>query len=296
MGARVAATFSFVIVILSIVLACSASAQVATIVDSQGFEAPLFTTTFNTTGQLEGQTPATFNGTWARTKGIAASTANVQNVIKQSGNQAVVVHRAANSDDRWGVLVQGYPATRYVCISWGMRVEQTVGAPGTFGPFFGMEAYDTDAASIGLLGSLGVDASTGEVLFQRQNTGFLDVPATNPVVPFGAWNNFMVELDYLTHQYRYFLNGVVLGTEGFVDQNNVVGGLNEFTDANISAIAAAGDRGSQALVGTAFFDNFLVVESSLPCDGIIPEPGSCTLALLGVLGLRRIARRQVPVG
>ena len=49
--------------------------------------------------------------------------------------------------------MSGWPSQRYVCIDWDMRVQQTVSA--AFGPFFGVEAYDDDAASIGLLGSLG---------------------------------------------------------------------------------------------------------------------------------------------
>lgn len=272
-------------------MAASASAQSQTIIDSQGFEAPAFTTTFLGTGQLEGQTPNTFNGTWTRTKGIGASTADIQSTVKLSGNQAVAVNRFPNSDDRWGILVGGYPGERYVCISWDMRVEQTVGPAGTFGPFFGMEAYDSDSAPIGLLGSLGVDASNGEVLFQTQDDGFL-TPA-GPTVAFGTWHNFMVELDYATHTYKYFMDMQFLGMEGFVDQNNVPGGLNEFTDANISAIAAGGDPGSLGLAGTAFFDNFSVVESSIPCEIIVPEPAALTLALLGILGVRRTRRSAV---
>jgi hypothetical protein len=287
---RFAARCARGVMALAVAAAAVSSASAAVIVDSHGFETPFFTTTFNSTGQLEGQTPATFNGTWLRTKGAGLGTANVQNTVVDDGSQAVVVHRFAGSDDRWGIPVDGYPAERYVCIEWSMRVEQTVGGPNTFGPFFGMEAYDDDAATIGLLGSLGVDASNGEVLYQQQNTGFLT--AAGPTVAFGTWHDYDVELDYALHRYRFFLDGTLIGTEGFVDQNNIVGGLNEFTDANISAIAAAGDPNSQAATGTAFFDNFRVLESSLPCDFVVPEPTAAALALVGCLGLamrRRLA-------
>jgi hypothetical protein len=201
--------------------------------------------------------------------------------VVDTGSQAVVVNRAANNDDRWGVPVDGYPSQRYVCIEWSMRVQQTTGPAGTFGPFFGVEAYDDDAATIGLLGSLGVDASNGEVLYQAQDTGFLT--AAGPTVAVGVWNDFDIELDYFTHTYRFFLNGVALGSAGFVDQNNISGGLNEFTDADIAAIAAAGDAASQALVGTAFFDNFSVSESPVPCD--VPEPAAGLLAIVGLTGI-----------
>ena len=271
--------FIGLLVLLASTLAPSAPAQV--VVDSHGFEAPFFTTTFNGTGQLEGQTPATFNGTWLRTKGPGLGSATVQTAVVASGAQAVRVDRAANSDDRWGVPVSGYPASgNFITVNWDMRVQQTAGPTNTFGPFLGMEAYDEDAVAIGLLGSLGVDATTGDVLFQAANTGFLT--ETGVTVAFGAWNHYAVEFNFSTHVYRFFLNGTLLGSQGFVDQTNVAGGLDEFTDANISALAAAGDPASQALTGTAYFDNFDVTE------GPIPEPASAvTLLALSTLALRR---------
>lgn len=282
-AARIGARLS---VVMSLALAVGASeVKAQVIVDSQGFETPLFTTTFSGTGQLEGQTPATFNGTWLRTKGAGMSTAVVQSAVKASGNQAVKVDRVADSEDRWGVPVSGYPAGDFICISWDMRVEQTTGAANTFGPFFGMEAYDDDAASIGLLGSLGVDATTGDVLYQAAGTGFLT--ETGTTVSFGTWHNYMVDLDYITKTYTFAVDGVVLGTQGFVDEINVVGGLNEFTDANISALAAAGDPASQALLGTAYFDNFKVVEGQC-----IPEPTTCLLGMLGVASVASLRRTR----
>lgn len=295
---RAAARATQCVVAAALVVAVAPLTNAASlIVDSHGFESPFFDTTFGSggpgtgTGQLEGQTPATFNGTWLRTKGVGLSTADVQTTVVDAGAQAVKVTRVANSDDRWAVPVDGYPSIgqRYVCIEWSMRVEQTSGAPNTFGPFFGVEAYDDDAATIGLLGSLGVDASNGEVLYQAETTGFLT--AAGPTVTYGAWNDYQIELDFTLKQYRFFLNGGLLGSTGFVDEDNILGGLNEFTDADIAAIAAAGDAASKALGGTAYFDNFTVSESDVPCD--IPEPASVAMAMLAVVGacsLRRGSR------
>jgi hypothetical protein len=296
-----------------------ASADDDDIVNSFGFEPtppPVGSTTFFTTGpfgsaavpgQLEGQVnPAGEGqgglspGQWLRTKGGGASTAIVQSATfaPGGGNQAVKVDRAANSDQRWAVPVNhlGYPdypspsppepLQPCICITWDMMVQPSAGnGVTTFGPFFGVEAYDDDGNPVGLLGSLGVDAATRDVLYQEAGTGFLK--ETGSLVSYGQWNRFQIKLDYSTHDYSIYLNGGALGTIGFVDQNNVVGGLNEFSDADISTLAAAGDAASLALTGTAYFDNFLVREGSCP---IIPEPSTIilvSLSLAMVSGLRR---------
>jgi hypothetical protein len=289
------------------------------IVNSFGFEPTppaVGSTTFFTTGpfgsapvpgQLEGQVnPAGEGqfgspGQWLKTKGTGASQAVVQSTVFRSGggNQAVKVDRAANSDQRWAVPVNalgypdfpippvGEPAQPCICITWDMRVEQSAGNGNTtFGPFFGVETYDDDGNPVGLLGSLGVDATTGEVLYQAANSGVL-TPA-GPIVSFGAWNKFQIKLDYSTHQYSTFLNDVMMGTIAFVDQTNIPGGLDQFSDADIAAVAAAGDPVSLALAGTAYYDNFLVREGQC-----IPEPSTVLLAVFGFMAaqLGRRSRR-----
>lgn len=289
--------------LLAVLVGCLAqpvSADDDDIVNSGGFELP-FTTVFLGTGQLEGQINPPGEGQvippgqWLRT-GAAGSTATVQTAVPAPGGglQAVRVNRAANNDARWAVPVEhlGYPdypnpfppepAQPFICTSWDMRVEQTIGAAGTFGPFFGVQAYDDDAG-IGLLGALGVDASTGDVLYQATGTGVLT--ETGSVVNFGQWNQFQILLDYSVDQYSIYRNGALLGTFGFVDP-----GLNQFSDADISALAAAGDAASQALAGTAYFDNFLVREGVC----VVPEPGILFIAAAGLtvgMCFRRSRRR-----
>jgi hypothetical protein len=267
------------------------------IVNAGGFELP-FTTVFGGTGQLEGQVnPAGEGqilppGQWQRTPG-GTSTAVVQSTVfaPGGGTQAVRVDRAANNDVRWAVQVDslGYPdypnpsppepAQPCICINWDMRVQQTQGAAGTFGPFFGVEAYD-DAGAIGLLGSLGVDATTGDILYQATGSGALT--ETGSVVNFGEWNRFQIKLDYSTDQYSIFRNFAMLGTFGFVDGN-----LDQFSDADISALAA-GTGASGALTGTAYYDNFLVREGACP----IPEPATFALIGFGLAGASLAARRN----
>jgi hypothetical protein len=261
------------------------------IVDSHGFEQPFFTTTAGGTGSIEGQTPATFNGTWLRDKGVGSSSAIVQTAVVApgGGTQAVKVTKAANEQEAsWAVPVSGYPASGFVCIDWDMRVDGPAGDPNSqFGPFMGVKSYDDDTNKLGVLGTWGVDATTGEVLIQDAGTGFLDAPG--PTVAFGAWNHYGMELNFNTHSYRVMLNNVQIGPSiGFVDQNNIPGGLNEFTDADIATfIAAAGSLG--AATGVGYFDNFKVEDG--PCT--VPEPSTLALAGFGVFGLW-LGRRRGP--
>jgi hypothetical protein len=299
----------------------AATADDDDIVNAGGFELP-FTTLFGGgTGRLEGQiNPAGEGqvippGQWLRSPAAGASTAVVQSFVFAPGGgiQAVRVDRAANNDARWAVPVDhlGYPdypnpfppepAQPCICLTWDMRVQQTQGPPDTFGPFFGVEAYGDpgigtgvdDGRALGgvrppfgstrpgLLGSLGVDATTGDVLYQATGTGFFT--ETGSVVNFNGWNHFQIKLDYSTDQYTIFRNFANLGTFGFVDR-----GLDQFSDGDISALAAAGDAGSQALPGIAYFDNFLIREGACP----IPEPSTWILTLLGLLAMPYVARRR----
>jgi hypothetical protein len=271
------------------------AAQTSIIVNSQGFELPKFSTNFSNaqtqyTGQLEGQAPFPEPlpvGTWLRTKNGSSKATVVDSVAAPGGgSQSVKVERVANSDDRWAVPVSGWPSQRYVCISWEMLVEQTILPPDSFGPFFGVEAYDDDAASLGLLASFGVDASNGELLYQVQDTGYLTAPG--PSVAFGQWNHFAILLDFVDHDFELFLNMMPISlpanTNRFVDHVNVLGGLNEFTDANLSTFATAADPLSQAAAGTAYFDNFFIVQGNTnPC---VPEPAGWILGALALGGLR----------
>ncbi|HEX6960576.1 MAG TPA: hypothetical protein VF175_01815, partial [Lacipirellula sp.] len=212
----------------------TAAADDDDIVNANGFELP-FTTVFGGTGQLEGQVnPAGEGqilppGQWLTTGATAASTAVVQSTAfaPGGGTQAVRVDRAANEDNRWAVPVNhlGYPdypnpfppepAQPCITITWDMRVEQSVGAAGSTGPFFGVAAYDDATNAVGLLGYLGVNATSGAVVYQAPGTGVLT--ETGNVVSFGQWNHFQIELNYATDQYAIFRNAALLGVFTFVD-------------------------------------------------------------------------------
>jgi hypothetical protein len=207
-------------------------------------------------------------------------TAIIQSAIKKSGLRALQVDRAAGVDNRWAVLFTNssdpnvlaltlpqnrvaLPSQRFILIDWDMLVADAGGdsQAGELGPYFGVEASDSIGAvnNFGLLGSLGVDASTGQVVYQQTGAG--DIKNTGKAVAFGQWNHFAILLDYTLDRYRMYLNGESIGSFDFVDGSH----LNHFTDADIAALAIDGSPASMAITGTAYFDNFRVLDG-IPGD------------------------------
>jgi hypothetical protein len=244
----------------------------AAIYDSGGFES------FTNNADLTGQDPV--NGPWLKS-GTNTSTATVQSAVAL-GNQAVQMNRAANvnGDARWAVVKPQANQFTPIAIDWDMNVSHSNLPAGSFGPFFGAEGYDSlDNGGAGplLAGSFGVDANTGELLYQQTGTGFL-VAVPNVTVPFGQWNHYRLLLDYSNLTYSIYFNGVKEATEPFVDPN-----INDFTDAPISTLAAGGDAASLAAAGTAYFDNYVISN--------VPEPTIAGAALMFVAVLGRRSRK-----
>lgn len=211
----------------------------------------------NLVGQSQSVSPATPRS-WV-TAGHGGSSAVVASTVGVSGSQGVEVNRGANSDDRWAVPVGGlgYPSNGHVFVDWDMKVTAT-GSTSAFGPFLGVDTYD-DTSGPRVLGSLGVDATTGDVLYQLQGSGVL--AETGAKVTFDQWHHFQIRLDFVQDNYQVFVDGIQRGSqEGFVD-----GTSSTFTDADIAAFAAAFDATSQSQTATAFFDNF-IVRDILPGD------------------------------
>ena len=257
---------SFLLFLATGLITSTFNAQV--LYDSGGFEAPRFAP-----GNLVGQDP-TPPGPWVKDSG--SSTAVVQTATTSGGAQALRVDRAANvsfaADTRWTVPTPFTPDSDDVLrVVFDLNVLGSSVPSGAFGPGFGVELYGlTTANSLMLIGSVSVDAATGEVLYQQQGTGFL-LPE-GAVVAFGAFNQFAITANFAALTYTIFLNGTPLHTEGFVDS-----GFATFSDAVLATFAAAGDPGSANASGTAFFDNYRVE--------IVPEPSSTVLAAVGVLTL-----------
>ena len=253
------------------VAAVSQSASAAPLYDSGGFESPRFVN-----GQLEAQDPVF--GPWLMDAG-ATSTAVVQSGTAASGSQAVRVDRVAdvNGDTRWAVQKPIVPGERYVIVEWDMNVQQATGLD--FGPFFGVEAYDSDGVNVPLIGTLGVDATTGDILVQDGESGIL--LETDSLVTFGQFHHFTLQLDYLTKTYQAYVGGVEVANEGFVD-DPILG----FSDAPIAALALTEDSVATA-AGTAYFDNYVIRTSAVA----VPEPGSMMVLGLAVVGLVARYRR-----
>src|SRR5206468_10450791 len=136
---------------------------------------------------------------------------------------------------------------RFGFVDWDMNVSRTTLDNVTFGPFFGIEAY-TPATTV--LGAAGVDATTGDLLYEAPNTGILTETGTK--VPFDQFNHFQLVIDNSARNFSiYFNHTLVKKTSGFVDP-----GSTGFSDADISALAADVEPPSEP--GNAFFDNYRV--------------------------------------
>ena len=266
--------FKKVIGTLSMVLATGGVANAA-IYDSGGFEG------FINNTDLTGQDPV--NGPWVKA-GTNTSTATVQSTVTKAGVRAVQMNRAANvnGDARWAVVKPLPNVISPIAVDWDMNYTQSAVPAGSFGPFFGAEAYDSlDNGGAGplLAGSFGVDSKTGELLYQQTVTGFL-LPVPGVTVTPGQWNHFRLLANYGTGKYSIYLNGTLEATEPFVDPN-----VFDFTDAPISTFAAGGDAASLAAAGTAYFDNYVV--------SAVPEPAIAGFAIVCLSFFSRRTKRQV---
>jgi hypothetical protein len=217
-----------------------------------GFEQPDYQP-----GALQTQAGWLWDGTGQST--VGASSAVVQNAIAKTGSQAVLVTRAPNSDRHWAVPKTGLPTQRFIAVDWDMRVSQTPVSSG-LGPFFGVDSNDRASGFARVLGTLGVDASSGEVLYQQTQTGYLT--ATTSIVAFDQWNHYRLVLDFLTDSYKGFVNGVQVVDSHFVDDTAFLE-LNTFSDADIMSVAAGGDPVSQVITSSAVYDNFVVRDGLL---------------------------------
>ncbi|QDS96940.1 hypothetical protein [Adhaeretor mobilis] len=292
---------TIVAVLSSCILFGAGIANAQVIIDSDGFESvglPPTGSGYDTTfapggglpvGSLEGQHASlpgdSTTAPWLASLGTD-STAVVQTTTVNTGSQAIEVHReTGDSPSFWGVPVTAWPdSARFVCIEWDMYVEGPVGTPGPdFGPYFGVDAIDdasVTGSDFGLIGSLGVLATSGDVVYTDE-TGSL--APTGSTVGFGAWHHFHIDLDFDLQVYSVILDTVPLLTEPFV--GTVSGGLTleDFSDAPLGTFAAGVD-----LPATAYFDNYIVYQLNTK----IPEPTTMAMGLIALISMSSVSRRR----
>lgn len=271
---------NFLVLALSFALAAAGvtRASASVLFDSNGFEAPDFSTTYDAggagyAGQLKDQ-PLPSSTFFTESISTTTSTATVianPGLGTNVSPQVVELHRVPNAtgsvnDTRWGVATPITPIS--VTVSWDMYVLPTTVPPGD-GPFFGVETYGLPGGGFSVLGTLGVDASTGLVLIQAPVTGDF-VPVSG--VALGAWNSFTLFLDYVTQTFTASVNAlpVAVGVP-FVDGLSAT-----FNDADLSGLQSSAT--GAASEGIAYYDNFKV-----EAEGVVPEPASFLVWGLGAL-------------
>ena len=263
------------------IAAAAARTNAAIIYDSNGFDNPTrFNPAFVNTndplviGNLRGQDSAV--NTWkeaASMTGPTSSTAVVQaDPTAPSLPQDVRVdYRAV--DARWSPTFNIVPnvSSPLVTVDWNMKVPTAVNSDPVngFGPLFGIESYGALDGSL-RLGGLGVDATTGEILYESAATG-LTTTASDQTVDQG-WHSYQLVFNYATQTYSAAVDGAVVASGiPFVSSQ-----ISEFTDADISAL---GEPGGNNPTATAFFDDYKVSTNA------VPEPASMALIGMTILGI-----------
>jgi hypothetical protein len=203
-------------------------------------------------GQIDGQQG------WVKT-GPPQGSAVVQQSVAKSGAKALRVSRSGG-DVRWGVPLGGsLPSQTQIHVRWDMLVTANSGGSSAVGPFFGVEARD-DIGVAGIVGSLGVDATTLEVLYKRQGDSFFS--GTGRHAAAGVWQSFALSMDFARNEYTVYFNDQPLVTTVFVDRGDFGTAMNQLTSAEVAAKATLGDSGSQQISGTAYFDNFRILDGA----------------------------------
>ncbi|TAK96714.1 MAG: hypothetical protein EPO07_14265, partial [Verrucomicrobia bacterium] len=230
--------------IASLLLTICGMARAATVYDSAGFESPRFMLTQNMDGQ--DPIPPVGQGPWQQDNGTSTAVVEGNNPVE--GAQSITVTRVGTvtGNTRWGIVKPVTPSgvSNIVEILFDMRV--TYAALG-YGPLFGIEAYDDSLGGRKLIGSLFLDAGSGDVVCQEAGTGLYK--ATGVHLSRNVHHHYKLAINFTTKTCSLFADGALLHIESFVDPSAVA-----FTDAPITTLAAA----SSSETGKAYFDNYKV--------------------------------------
>jgi len=238
-----------------VLLAGMAGLRAGTVYDSGGFEPPRFPASQTLAGQDAAPPPPLGYGPWHQDTGT--STAVAQTDSPGGGLQSIKVTRAANptGDTRWGINVPITPTAASNVVVIDFDLNATVN-PGTnwggpdLGPFFGIECYDASLGSPKMIGSLLLDAYSGDVFYQQAGTGAL--LTSGEFIPRNEYHHYTLSANFTAKTYSIYVDGRPVHTEGFVDATAAA-----FTDAPITALAATTNTVATA-TGTAYFDNYVI--------------------------------------
>jgi hypothetical protein len=203
----------------------------------------------------------------------SSSTTNASVVIVTSGpntpaigSQSLQVSQFQTTLGSWWFQPVSFTpsgANQIVKVAWQMNWTGAIGGSSQFGPFFGIDAYGNSR-----IGGAGIDASTGEFLYEA-------VVSNNPTFVVGptigtGWHSYELDFNYSTHTYSALVDSVTEAS----NINFITGGVSTFTDADVAALQD--DQANPNPNGKAFFDHLTI--------SAVPEPSAIALGLM-TLGL-----------
>lgn len=199
-----------------------------------------------------------------------------------NGGQGVELTRGANigaaADANYLINLSTETFTDFVAVDWDMKVMSTGQTPKPFGPFFGMDNFATDNTTR-RVGFVGMDATTGEVLYSQPGNGALLVD--NNTVPLGAWHRWSMVMDFNSKTFDVTVNTItVLNDIGFADATV---DIDDFVASAMTTFAASLDPQSIHAGGTAFFDNYAIRSGNPPITGDLDLDGFVGIVDLGLI-------------
>lgn len=229
-------------------------ANAAVLFDSQGFEAP-----FYTTGNLVGQNGWLLDNT-------PPGPFTVQNTFAQSGTQAV--RATGGGGTNWTFPDLSYTPAPGEIVVIHADLARTVSATASFG--FLIDVY----SPTGRIARAGLGANAGQIVPLVTTLNATGVPANflvnNDVYQPSQWVSFDISLNFAAQTFDVAVNGVTALTS-----LPFVGAGTSLADADFQVSTAAG------ATDVGYLDNYSVQT--------VPTPGA--LALLGLGGLAARRRR-----
>jgi hypothetical protein len=189
-----------------------------------------------------------------------------------SPQQSVQVTRTSG-DGEWAPLLNYNATGTTVKVTWAMDLASFATGSGFYGPFFGIDSY---SGPLTRLGGAGIDASTGEFLFEDPSAGG-GININGPDTHIGlGWHQWEIDYNFGSQTYSVSVDGTTeVSSVAFLTPASTT-----FSDADIATLPASLTFTND--VGTAYFDDYAV--------SAVPEPISVGAGLLGVLGC--IMRRR----